>query len=446
MMTASELLLHTKGFLNEEHQLLSPKVTACLCQLYIFHFPNSSSSQNICAHPTLLALFAIIMTMRYIFFAQLLHMQCFLVSQSTPLLNQCNNHLLSSPLATCFYKSALSGILAVLYIIYCICMYYHISLGTVKYYCDNKGAVKNSFSTPHPGILPFMNSNYDLLHLIHQILHIIPVNIVGPWVKGHFVGLNPEVQHSLNEIANTLATTYQHNQPRVFTSQRLPIPPPNYKVRLIYDNSIITPKYYSSIVTALHNDTLKQYILCKTRWTDRVFHSVDWTSHSRAFNCLSRQQKIQTAKLIHNLANTNLQNHLYYGTSSACPGCQQDEETFEHVLTCSFPPTRRHRDTCIKVLESSLLQCLPPPHDKYHSAWLFKLASTPTPAPIQTLYLRFSPKHGYDSYGSVHRAVPLHRLVPLCPRKSKQQMDGGHCLIPSIQCICCSLLCYFSLD
>jgi hypothetical protein len=116
-----------------------------------------------------------------------------------------------SPSQLSFYRAELCGILAVLYIIYRICMYYRISLGTVKCYCDNKGVVKNSFSTLCPGILPFMNSDYDLLHLIHQILHIIPVNIVGLWVKGHFVGPNPEVQHSLNEIADTLATTYQHN-------------------------------------------------------------------------------------------------------------------------------------------------------------------------------------------------------------------------------------------
>jgi len=78
-----------------------------------------------------------------------------------------------SPSQLSFYRAELCGILAVLYIIYRICMYYRISLGTVKCYCDNKGVVKNSFSTLCPGILPFMNSDYDLLHLIHQILHII---------------------------------------------------------------------------------------------------------------------------------------------------------------------------------------------------------------------------------------------------------------------------------
>jgi hypothetical protein len=91
-----------------------------------------------------------------------------------------------------------------------------------------------------------------------------------------------------------------------------------------------------------------------------VFLKVDWEAHSRAFHHLSRHKQIQTAKLIHNLANTNRQNRLYYGTSSACPGCLHQEEIFEHVILCQVSITRAFRDMGLKDLEASLQQRLPP--------------------------------------------------------------------------------------
>jgi hypothetical protein len=38
------------------------------------------------------------------------------------------------------------------------------------------------------------------------------------------------------------------------------------------------------------------------------------------------------AKIIHNLVNTNQQNHPYYGKSPVCPSCKTAEETLSHAL------------------------------------------------------------------------------------------------------------------
>ncbi len=59
-------------------------------------------------------------------------------------------------------------------------------------------------------------------------------------------------------------------------------------------------------------------------------------------------------KLVHGLANTNCQNHLYYNTSPLCPICNEVEETFEHVLTCKHPSTTSFRDTCLAQLDRDL--------------------------------------------------------------------------------------------
>jgi hypothetical protein len=111
------------------------------------------------------------------------------------------------------YQAELSGILAVLYIILRVCFYYHIQQELVQCYCDNMGAVCNSYRRPIPGILPFLASDYDILHLIHNLLQLTPVQVVGSWVKGHYTGPSPEIQHDLNAEADDLATNYQHYQP-----------------------------------------------------------------------------------------------------------------------------------------------------------------------------------------------------------------------------------------
>jgi hypothetical protein len=110
----------------------------------------------------------------------------------------------------------------------------------------------------------------------------------------------------------------------------------------------------------MHEKPMKDYIMKMTQWSPTVFQKVDWTAHERAFKCLTCNKQISTSKLIHHLANTNRQNHLFYGTSNKCPGCQSFEETFEHVLKCPFPSTTEWRDRCLKELETNLTKISTP--------------------------------------------------------------------------------------
>jgi len=80
------------------------------------------------------------------------------------------------------------GILALLYIIYCICLYYDISSGKTVLYCDHKGAIGNSFKLAPPGITFFLDPDYYLLGLIHELVKLIPITVIGHWVKGHYKG------------------------------------------------------------------------------------------------------------------------------------------------------------------------------------------------------------------------------------------------------------------
>jgi len=92
----------------------------------------------------------------------------------------------------------------------------------------------------------------------------------------------------------------------------------------------------------------------KMKWTESIFSTVDWMAHKSAFTRLTRFQQITTAKLIHNLANVNKQNQLYYKTNPYCPICLQVDEDFVHVLTCTDPRATKNRQELLFQLEKDL--------------------------------------------------------------------------------------------
>jgi hypothetical protein len=134
---------------------------------------------------------------------------------------------------------------------------------------------------------------------------MIPITIVGEWVKGHYTGKNRRREHDLYGMARSLVADHLESQQGKFRTSHCPTPHPGYAVRMLYDNSVITSKFYSTLATLQHEEALRAYILRKTKCKQRTFDRVDWKAHHLAFNNLTVYQKISTAKLIHNPANTN---------------------------------------------------------------------------------------------------------------------------------------------
>jgi hypothetical protein len=54
---------------------------------------------------------------------------------------------------------------------------------------------------------------------------------------------------------------------------------PNYRVRLLYDNSIITSQYYEILAQSMHERHMEEYILHNTKWPRHVLLQVDWLAH-----------------------------------------------------------------------------------------------------------------------------------------------------------------------
>jgi hypothetical protein len=224
------------------------------------------------------------------------------------------------------YRSELGGLLAVLYTIYHICQHYQVQNGKMKYHCDNKGVLTDA----------------------------IPVTILAEWVKGHYNGKDHEFKHDLNEITDTMATSFNSSPHPKFSPRRKPIAPPNYGAHILYDGSTITNKLRPLMAQILHRPELMLHIIKRNRWVESTFQKIRWDAHEIAFKRLSRSHQLSTAKLIHELANTNVQNHKYYSKSPACPCCSTMDETFSHVLSCSSLISTEHRNNALQELWKDL--------------------------------------------------------------------------------------------
>jgi hypothetical protein len=112
------------------------------------------------------------------------------------------------PSLTSSYRAELGGILVSLYLIYKVCQYYRIEHGQAQLFCDNRGAISKAFQHSTLGITPFLTTDFDLLHLIQQLIQALPITANGSWVKGHYSGKIRRLEHDLNDMADDLATQH----------------------------------------------------------------------------------------------------------------------------------------------------------------------------------------------------------------------------------------------
>jgi hypothetical protein len=113
-------------------------------------------------------------------------------------------------------------------------------MGKMTLHCDNKGALRNPFCPIKEGITPYLSTDHDLIELVQQLLSLIPITIATEWVKGHYTRRNREYKHNLNDTADRLAGDYQRLHTSHYTIPR-PIAPPNFSIRLLWDNSVLLP-------------------------------------------------------------------------------------------------------------------------------------------------------------------------------------------------------------
>jgi hypothetical protein len=154
------------------------------------------------------------------------------------------------------FWSELCGLLALLYILHFICYCYNIQASSAKLFCDNKGALAHFFRNRYTGITPYLFSDYDIIMLAHNLLTVLPITIHSSWVKGHYSGKSPKLEHKLNHIADSLATSHKNSTPNSMT-KKLPLMSPSFKVHLHYGGSIITSSLSKILYKSMHD-----HIIC----------------------------------------------------------------------------------------------------------------------------------------------------------------------------------------
>ena len=131
----------------------------------------------------------------------------------------------------------------------------------MKYHCDNKGVLTNVFSSTAPGITPYLQADADVVMEAKRLINAIPVTIIAEWVKGHYSGKVREIKHELNEITDTLATSFNSSPHPKFNPNKNPIAPPNYGARILYEGSTITNKLHPLMAQSLHQQALISHII-----------------------------------------------------------------------------------------------------------------------------------------------------------------------------------------
>ncbi len=193
------------------------------------------------------------------------------------------------------------------------------------------------------------------------LVTLIPATIVAEWVKGHYKGDYREHKHDLNDKANALATAFNANPPPTLKPIKMPCTIPGYAIRLVHDGSAITNKLYSTLSNALHTPNFISYLKCKKNWNDSTFNHIHWDAHERAFRSQTKTNQIMIAKVIHKLVNTNHQNHQFYGKSPLCPCCETQDETLQHILSCTSPGPAEARKHALLTLQTDLTAIDAPP-------------------------------------------------------------------------------------
>jgi len=210
---------------------------------------------------------------------------------------------------------------------------------------------------PKRGIYPLLARDYDLLETARNLLKVIPVRVVGTWVKGHYKGNHyRETQHDLNDICDNLATQFMENPPQGFQCRQMPLLHPSHEAILYYSGSIVTTSFCNILYAQMFNRDLTANIMKKEHWTPQQFESVAWEAYGAAFRNKTIFQRISVAKLSHGLWNTGAQKQLFgQDPDGICPVCAQEREAVDHVFQCRHPTAMTLRRQLIEEFSEELV-------------------------------------------------------------------------------------------
>ena len=137
---------------------------------------------------------------------------------------------------------------------------------------------------------------------------------------------------------------------------------------------------YTVLKHTINGRELKSYLLEKYSWTEGIFSQIDWSSHYRALNTVSRRQQVTLIKFLHGWLATNKQRYREnkFPTDN-CTLCGQ-VETSDHLFSCNNERMKALRDSSWEKFTMDLCVGTPPDFQAIFLSGLGTLRGRDTPS------------------------------------------------------------------
>jgi hypothetical protein len=165
--------------------------------------------------------------------------------------------------------------------------------------------------------------------------------LAGDFIQGHqdslrsYTHLPRAVQ--MNIDADFLATRYRLRGKLRSTPHIDHVP--GQKISMAINGTRITSQYDACIRYHVNGYHLKQYMQHRKGWSVAVWRDIDFEEFKRHFRTLGSAQKIRQTKVVHDQLPLGPVRYRRAAIPDdilkKCPCCQTDDETWEHLMTCT---------------------------------------------------------------------------------------------------------------
>jgi hypothetical protein len=239
------------------------------------------------------------------------------------------------------FRSELSGILGVVYMVQLICTTYQITSGSICLGCDGEQALTQALDETKSGRVEVKRSDYDILSAIRAALKWSPLTWTFRHVRGHQDDDGTCVLDrwaQLNVEMDLLAKAYRIDQSERHSA-------PTYLLADEYWVFRINGKKISSYL----DECIRDHVLGgaqKDRWarkgklTPSSVPFVNWTACGQAMESLKIGRRHWVAKQVSGHTGVGIKMKQWnFRETDACPRCGASEDT-THVITCPHPDAR----------------------------------------------------------------------------------------------------------
>jgi len=191
------------------------------------------------------------------------------------------------------YRGELTGILATIQLVSCLCVQHDILDGGITFGCDREAALSRAFSSSCLGKVE--ESSYDLIAAIQKLLSISTISWQHHHIKGHQdreQGIDTLDQWALLNIeADGLAKSFLTRAHEQTCHYLIPQEPWS----LWHQNKKIAPKL-DVAYNLIHSRTAINYWIHTRKTEDNALELVHWEGIHRALQTIPREKQVRVYK------------------------------------------------------------------------------------------------------------------------------------------------------